>query len=140
MPRRRYRRIEWNDAMASQTTLVECATATGEPAGATTESMLAANTRPSQLRGNSTAPRINTNASRTPSEGTPVVRSESEQTNSGAGSSEISATADKVRVGIMQRIRESLRRQLRNFGTHVMQAHFHESAQGIDGYYSVSMH
>ncbi|KAJ2454981.1 hypothetical protein EV183_001085 [Coemansia sp. RSA 2336] len=126
--------------MASQTTLVEHATATGEPVGVTTESMLAANTRPPQLRGNSTVPRTATNASQPPAEGTPVARSDSEQTNSGAGSSEVSAAADKVRLGIMQRIRESLKRQLRSFGAHVLQAHFHENAHGIDGYYSVSMH
>ncbi|KAJ2502933.1 hypothetical protein GGH96_000669 [Coemansia sp. RSA 1972] len=122
MPRRRYRRVEWSDAMASHATLVEGIDAV--PMSDTTNH--AADTRPSLIRSTSVSPQVQA----------PVARSGSEQTTTGSSDS----PAVKLRTGIISRIRESLRRQLRNFGAHVMQTHFHESTRGIEGYYSVSLH
>ncbi|KAJ2474853.1 hypothetical protein IWW56_005685 [Coemansia sp. RSA 2131] len=124
MPRRRYRRVEWSDAMASHATLVEGIDAVP----ATPDTMAHADARPSLIR----------NASMSPEAHAPVTRSGSEQTTSGSSSDTPAHT--KLRTGIMHRIHESLRRQLRNFGAHVMQTHFHESTRGIEGYYSVSLH
>ncbi|KAJ2822577.1 hypothetical protein IWW50_004152, partial [Coemansia erecta] len=91
MPRRRYRWVEWSDAMASHITLVE---GSGPSESPSAHNERAADSRPSQLRSITDASREE--------EGTPVVRSESEQTNAGAGSP---STAAKTRMGIMLRIR-----------------------------------
>ncbi|KAJ1767184.1 hypothetical protein LPJ77_005342 [Coemansia sp. RSA 2523] len=123
MPRRRYRRVEWSDAMASHATLVEGTDAVPAPTDTTT---YAADTRPSLIRSTSVSPQVQA----------PVARSGSEQTTTGSSDS----PAVKLHTGLMSRIRESLRRQLRNFSAHVMQTHFHESTRGIEGYYSVSLH
>ncbi|KAJ2363679.1 hypothetical protein H4S01_004178 [Coemansia sp. RSA 2610] len=122
--------------MASHATLVEASTPASADATAATPSR-AADDRPSQLRANSDSMRRPPAEARheAVSDGTRVVRSESEQTDTGADS-----PVAKTRLSIMQRFRESLRRQFRSFGTHVMQTHFHESPRGIDGYYSVSLH
>ncbi|KAJ2810331.1 hypothetical protein H4S07_002726 [Coemansia furcata] len=67
-----------------------------------------------------------------------VARSHSEQTTT----SETSSNEDngtKMQMGFGQRVRESLKRRLRSIGNAIMLTHFHESSQGIDGYYAVSM-
>ncbi|KAJ2736457.1 hypothetical protein IW152_000818 [Coemansia sp. BCRC 34962] len=67
----------------------------------------------------------------------PVVRSHSEQTTVSVTPREDGGA--KALVGFGQRVRESLKRRLRSIGNVIMLTHLHESTQGIDGYYAISM-
>ncbi|KAJ2076765.1 hypothetical protein H4R24_005523 [Coemansia sp. RSA 988] len=134
MPRRRYRRIEWSDAMASHETLVEFDAA--RPTTAT------ANSRPSQIRDNPTTPiRPPTRpvssaaANAVVVQNAPVARSDSEQTNSAVPAS----SEPKIHSGFASRLRESIGRRLRSVSAHIMQTQHSGTSRGMDGYFAVSI-
>ncbi|KAJ2006587.1 hypothetical protein GGI04_001830 [Coemansia thaxteri] len=66
----------------------------------------------------------------------PVVRSHSEQTTS----SNEHASDTKTHAGIVRRLRESLKRRLKSISDSIVLSSLHQSTQGIDDYYSVSLH
>ncbi|KAJ2102584.1 hypothetical protein GGI16_003172 [Coemansia sp. S142-1] len=154
MPRRRHhRRLEWSRSMESMVTLVDGSLAT--TALAAGGASVSAESRPGLLRNSANGvvshppldvtgtnqvaqlPAIADNALSAPQSAL-VVRSHSEQTTTSVTSpSEDNST--KIQMGFGQRVRESLKRRLRSIGNAIMLTHFHESTQGIDGYYAVSM-
>ncbi|KAJ2832516.1 hypothetical protein GGI24_001202 [Coemansia furcata] len=155
MPRRRnhHRRLEWSRSMESMVTLVDGSLAT--TALPVASARLSAEVRPGLLRnavnGGVSNPPLDaasttqiailpaiTDSSVSAPQSALVARSHSEQTTT----SEISSNEDngaKMQMGFGQRVRESLKRRLRSIGNAIMLTHFHESSQGIDGYYAVSM-
>ncbi|KAJ2454596.1 hypothetical protein GGF42_003576 [Coemansia sp. RSA 2424] len=152
MPRRRHhhhhrRRLEWSKSMESMVTLVEGSPATPRP-GAN----VSAEARPGLLRsaGSGSAPSAlpavadASEATQLPASSDDVLpapqnplmtRSHSEQTTASSGEE----SGAKMQVGFGQRVRESLKRRLRLISDAILLTHLHESAQGIDGYYAVSM-
>ncbi|KAJ2752673.1 hypothetical protein GGI19_003665 [Coemansia pectinata] len=155
MPRRRHhhRRLEWSRSMESMVTLVDSSLAT--IALAATGASVSAEARPGLLRNTANGVVSNSpldaastnqvgqlsviadNALSAPQSAL-VVRSQSEQTTTSVTSSSEGRSA-KMQMGFGQRVRESLKRRLRSVGHAIMLTHFHESTQGIDGYYAVSM-
>ncbi|KAJ2160427.1 hypothetical protein GGF46_002253 [Coemansia sp. RSA 552] len=150
MPRRsryhRYRRIEWADAMASHETLVELAASATQARRPATAAVVSpqdspANTRPLRIRASS-SDLANADAHPATSAGAPVVRSESEQTASGAGSPEATSGAGepKSHTGLLRRLKESLRR-VRFPGIGVMgDPRFRDGRATGPHYYSVSLY
>ncbi|PIA18693.1 hypothetical protein COEREDRAFT_91075 [Coemansia reversa NRRL 1564] len=145
MPRRRYRRIEWSDAMASHETLVEINVVSDVVSARPTtvaSPAAAANTRPSQIRNNSTL--SNNDATHSVSaaaaaavvtQRAPVARSDSEQTNSAVPMSSESKTHSEF----ARRLRESIARRLRSVSAHIMQTHLSGSSRGMNSYYAVAI-
>ncbi|KAJ2611909.1 hypothetical protein H4S08_002946 [Coemansia sp. RSA 1365] len=143
MPRRRYRRIEWSDAMASHETLVEVnAVSDAVPVSPTTvvSTTTAANTRLSQIRNNSTSSNSDTaqltsSAAAVVTQRAPVARSDSEQTNSAVPV----PSEPKTHSAFARRLREAIARRLRSVSAHIMQTHLPGSSRGMNGYYVVSI-
>ncbi|KAJ1731711.1 hypothetical protein LPJ61_002396 [Coemansia biformis] len=143
--RRRYRRLEWSDAMASHETLVETARAVAGPAPGATAEILNGATEPA----GAAAPRARPATSREPHRSqdaagdpsaplnAPVARSNSEQTTTGPARP--STAMSKLRGGLLRRIKESMKRQVRGFGASLVHTHYSDGAHGIDGYYTVAM-
>ncbi|KAJ2026192.1 hypothetical protein GGI10_000231 [Coemansia sp. RSA 2530] len=147
MPRRRphYRRLEWSRSMESMITLVD-----GSQAITPDTTNVSAEARPGQLRNSvvivgtpldavraERMAQVAADGAPAVSESAPVVRYHSEQTTVSVTPGEDSGA--KTLMGFGQRVRESLKRRLRSIGNAIMLTHLHESAQGIDGYYAVSM-
>ncbi|KAJ2783364.1 hypothetical protein H4R18_001731 [Coemansia javaensis] len=140
MARRRYRRIEWADAMASHETLVEGAGAAPEPAA----DRASADTRPAEIRSSGAAVRLSATtrheaaAAAVLQSAPAVTRSDSEQT---APAPHRPTTAmSKLRGGLIRRMKESMKRQIRGLGASLAQTHFyHDGIHSADGYYAVGV-
>ncbi|KAJ2716794.1 hypothetical protein H4R19_000441 [Coemansia spiralis] len=142
MSRRRYRRIEWTDAMASHTTLVDAATGASPTPDASARTT--ATSRPAEIR-RGARPTTSHEAQhgQGPADGSaqphnsPVSRSNSEQTT--VGSARPSTAMSKLRGGLMRRFKDSMRRQLRGFGASLVQTHYSASAHEGDVFYAVAL-